>query len=81
MNVGANFMRVAMSCAQDASSMTLKLAPQQGQYKPWFQNVDVVFYGATRATSSQGAKYDEASHSVRLTVPYKSMGQEVRVTF
>ena len=66
----------------------LDIGAGAGSYKPWFTELQVVFYGVPKAPSSAmddgkavKGKFDGKSHTVTLTVPYTTAGQKVQLQF
>lgn len=82
-------MDVSMTCAADATTMSLTLDGARGSYKPWFSAMDVVFYGVTSAAvgawldgkALAAPKYDATRHSVTVTVPYARRAGKVSLQF
>jgi hypothetical protein len=78
-----------MSCSQNGDAVTLKLDAQQGSFKPWFTNLDVVVYGAPHAATSTAvtggakasAQFDSQQHTVKLTAPYVSTGETITINY
>ncbi|MEO8727642.1 MAG: glycoside hydrolase family 31 protein [Acidobacteriaceae bacterium] len=89
LQTGTNRIHLPMSCTQDASGASLTLAPQQGEFKPWFSSLDIVFYGAPstpRSASLDGhsaaqPEYDAAHHTASLTVHYKAAGEKISIIY
>jgi alpha-glucosidase len=83
------FLRESYSCQTSATSTTVKIAAHEGSYSPWWQQAEVVIYGATHAARSvevngaavEDARYDAASGTVRVTIPDVATGTEVRVAW
>jgi alpha-glucosidase len=84
-----NHLDLPMSCNTDVNSASLKLENQRGKFKPWFSNLDVVFYGAkapAKSASLNGQplpapKYDATHHTVTVTAPYNNQGETITVNY
>ncbi len=78
-------MHLSMTCTESS----LSLQPQHGTFKPWFSNIDVVFYGAKSAPRSAtldgkaigSPKYDPSHKTASITIPYNNKGQTVALVY
>jgi alpha-glucosidase len=81
-------LRISMTCTADSSSASLNIDQSRGQYKPWFSELRIVFYGAPSAPKSvlsgknalKGV-YDGEQHTVSVTVPYTGAAEKIQLDF
>jgi hypothetical protein len=81
-------LRISMTCTADSSSASLNIDQSRGQYKPWFSELRIVFYGAPSAPKSVLAGknalkgvYDGEQHTVSVTVPYTGAAEKIQLDF
>ncbi|MFZ0735899.1 MAG: glycoside hydrolase family 31 protein [Candidatus Acidiferrales bacterium] len=83
------FLRIAYTCQATANLLTVTSASWQGNYKPWWSNIQVEVFGAAHAPKEvrdgdrvvTDWQYDEEFHSVTLTVPDSAQGWTVRLAY
>lgn len=78
------YFRQSFTCASQAEGVTVKLAPPEGLYHPWFDAYAVTVYGlkganvdATyngRKLPEGSVKYDATTHAATVTVPAIASG-------
>jgi alpha-glucosidase len=82
------FLRQSFTCQSDNNSMTVKFAPRQGTYAPWWKNIEVVIYDwpSAKATANlSGADrplkstYDAKSQALHILIPDVPAQAELKV--
>lgn len=82
------FLRARWSCAAERGGLTLRLAPHEGAWQPWWSRLEVAVHGqgaAPRRVTFNGAAVDgviwnEPGGTVRFTIPDAPEGGVVRIT-
>jgi alpha-glucosidase len=77
------FMRMQFACESAPESLRLKFTTEQSQYKPWWSQVQFIFYGLTsrpHEVSMNGKslsewEYDSGRSSVTMVLPAQSAGE------
>jgi alpha-glucosidase len=83
------YLRTSFSCSVATNSVAVQMSAAQGNYKPWFQQLDFRIYDAKTAPRSvkvdenavQNFHYDAAQKMVSVTVPFATAGTKVEVSY
>ena len=87
-----SFLREAYSCNVTSNSVEVKIAPREGSYQPWWQEMDLKIYGASRApqnvtvngqklTSKSEMKYDTSARVVSVRLKDQPSGSTISVQY
>ena len=78
------FLRQQVTCREAADGLHVHLAPRQGSYAPWWQEIDLVVFGQSAAPVSvraggaaRPARFAPTDGSVRLALPDAPAGTEI----
>ena len=82
------YLRVDYTCEGYEDALRIKMSPQQGNYTPWFNEVQAVIYGVTRQPASisldgksvRRASFDGSSQTLTVQFPYTPGGGELRLS-
>ena len=77
-----DFLRETFTCARAAHGLTVTVAPRQGSFAPWWNQLSIELYGQSQAGSSAIApsgsviktSYDAEHHRVTVSVPDNGKG-------
>jgi alpha-glucosidase len=79
------FMREQFSCTVSGDTVTVKAAPREGDYTPWWHALHIEVYGgpSTRAAGADGtlATYNAERHAMLATIPDSGKGAEVTLNY
>ena len=83
------FLRVNYSCQGSAGSVTVRAKTDKGAFRPWWNSAQVTVFGAAREPQQvrvgnqaiQGARYDDATHSVTLTIPEANKDWTIQIDY
>ena len=81
------FLRQAFSCEVAEGEVRLKFSAREGSWAPWWKETEVVLYGWQSATANvtfggkpvSGSRYDQARGVLRIRIPERAGGGELRV--
>ena len=84
-----DFLREVFSCQSSADGLLMKIAPHEGRFKPWWDQIRVTVYGAKGPASSvtvvgrqiQDAHFDADSESVDFLMTDPANGSEARISY
>jgi alpha-glucosidase len=80
------FLRLHFSCDKTARGWAVKIGPREGQYKPWWNTIQITLFGweaADGLTSVQGKavavipRVNSERHSITVEVPDSEAGETV----
>jgi alpha-glucosidase len=79
------FMREQFSCTVSGDTVTVKAAPREGSYAPWWHALHIEVYGGP-STKAEGADatlatYNAERHAMLATVPDSGKGAEVTLKY
>jgi len=82
------FLRQEFTCEAGADAVTVRLAPRQGSFAPWWKEIEIAVYGWTGggAKAAYNGKpvaspvLDAAHGVVRVRIPEQPAGGELRVS-
>ncbi|HVZ16318.1 MAG TPA: TIM-barrel domain-containing protein, partial [Terriglobales bacterium] len=83
------YLRMRFTCEAGSDAVKLHIGPHQGSYKPWWNEMQVEFYGWNSASASiavngrvspKPAISDPARHLVIANVPDNGQGMDVEIT-
>jgi alpha-glucosidase len=83
-----DFLRMEFTCSQKSDGITVHIGPHQGNYVPWWKNVQVEVYGSTapaRKASVAGradkveSLFDAARHVTTFIFPDNGGGSDLQV--
>ncbi len=81
-----SYLRIEYGCEAALNSLTLHLGKHQGSYAPWWSEIEVAVYdwpSLARATVDgkpvEGGQYDAASRILRIRLPERAEGAELRL--
>jgi alpha-glucosidase len=79
------FMREEFSCTASGDTVTVKAAPREGDYTPWWHALHIEVYGgpSTKAQGGDGtlATYNAERHAMLATIPDSGKGAEVTLHY
>jgi alpha-glucosidase len=82
------FLRLAFSCEETPEGVSVKAAPADGSFTPWFSSIAWVVHGARAPKQvTVGGKpthsyhYDPTKNVVTVTAPYLKEGQVVAIAY
>lgn len=83
------YLRVSYTCTTAPGSVTIKIAPAEGPFAPWWTQVQLEIFGVDQepqqvsigGTSITGWKYDAANKKVLATFPNPARGAEIIVQY
>jgi alpha-glucosidase len=83
------FLRESYGCEATAQGVTVTIAKHEGSYAPWWQQVEVVIYGAPHAARSvevngavvEDARFDAADGTAHVMAPDVASGTEIHVAW
>jgi alpha-glucosidase len=79
------FMREEFSCTVSGDTVTVKAAPREGDYTPWWHALHIEVYGgpSTKAEGADGAlaTYNAERHAMLATIPDSGKGAEVTLHY
>ena len=84
-----DYLRVSYTCTVAQGSVTVKIAPAEGPFAPWWTQVQLEIFGVDQnpqqvsigGTEVQGWKYDAATKKVVATIPNPAKGAEIIVQY
>ena len=80
-----NFVREQFTCTASGDTVTIKAAPRDGSYAPWWQALRVEVYGgpSTKAEGSDGslAAYDAEHQAMVATIADSGKGAELTLKY
>jgi alpha-glucosidase len=79
------FLRVQFTCDVQSDSLRVNLSKSEGTYKPWWNTLKIVVYGATGAPKGilvngktiSDSQFDSARKTVTLTLPSSNSPMEI----
>ena len=83
------YVRVNFACKVDKDGVTVDIGPHQGNYTPWWKQIEVVVYGwnSSRATAMLKGdatplrtRIDPTANAVHVVLPEKATGNELVLT-
>jgi alpha-glucosidase len=83
------YLRQAFTCLSASNSVSVQFAARQGNYKPWWNQMEIVIYGwpnprgeARLSTAAPPLKttYDQSAHALHILVPDIAGPGELRIT-
>ncbi len=82
------YLREKFTCELTPTGITIKIAPREGSYPPWWTQFSVEIYGATKQATSVTngsttieASYDSEHHHLTTLVPDDDKGAELSVAY
>jgi alpha-glucosidase len=79
------FMREQFSCTVSGDTVTVKAAPREGSFTPWWTALHIEVYGgpSTKAEGADGAlaSYNAERHAMSATIPDSGKGAEVTLKY
>lgn len=83
-----DYLRVNYTCEGYEDALRLKISPQEGSYKPWFNQIQAVIYGVKQqpqkvelnGNSIAGSSYDQKQQKLTVTFANPSQGAELRIS-
>jgi len=86
------FLRVGFTCRQTAEGLSVTVAPREGSFAPWWNQLSVEVYGARRPAMSVSAtapgsaipvttSFDAEHHRITALVPDNPNGLEVKLAY
>jgi alpha-glucosidase len=84
-----NYLRVSYTCTATPGSLTVKIAPAEGPFTPWWTQVQLEIFGVDQSPQQvslagspvQGWKYDAAARKVLAIIPNPTKGAEILVQY
>jgi alpha-glucosidase len=80
-----DFLREQFSCTVSGDTVTVKAAPREGSFAPWWHALHIEVYGgpSTKAEGADGtlATYNAERHAMLATVPDDGKGAEVTLKY
>jgi len=84
-----DYLRIKLSCEQSVGAVKVKIAPPEGRFSPWWNQVEVTVYGINERPSQVIAggnpvsnwKFDTATHSVAATIANPTTGTEIGISY
>ena len=80
-----SYLREAFTCAVNGNTVTVKAAPRQGSFAPWWQALRVEVYGGPGLKATGGdatlATYDAERQAMVATIPDGGKGAELTLTY
>lgn len=84
-----DYLRVNFSCEQSVGAVKVKIAPPEGRFSPWWNQVEVQVYGINGRPSQVMAggnpvsdwKFDAATHSVAAIIANPTAGTEIGISY
>jgi alpha-glucosidase len=81
------FLRQAFTCEVADGEARVKFGAREGNYTPWWKEIEVVLYGWQSANPNvtvdgrtvAGSRYDAANHALRIRIPAQVQSGELRV--
>jgi alpha-glucosidase len=83
-----DFLRQSFTCQSDGNSVSLHFDQRDGNYTPWWKNVDVVIYGWSGAgaeaklasgTTALKTMYDKSAHALHIVIPDVSGKDDLQI--
>jgi alpha-glucosidase len=83
-----NFLRMEFTCSENPNGVTIHIGPHQGNYVPWWKNVQLEVYGSNssspKASIAGSAEklepsFDPVHHVTTLLIPDNGRGGDVQV--
>jgi alpha-glucosidase len=86
------FLRESFSCQKTAEGLSVSVAPQAGSFAPWWKQLSVEIYGATKPTTSASATeqgsalpvtagFDGEHHRITALLPDDGKGLELKLAY
>ena len=83
-----DYLRVDYSCEGYEDALKVKVSPQKGSYKPWFDRIQAVIYGVRQQPDKieldgkpiSASSYDRNAQTLTLTFPNAPQGAELRLS-
>jgi alpha-glucosidase len=84
-----DYLRMNFTCEQTTGSVKVKIAPAEGRFAPWWNQVELQVYGIGASPAQvlagnaalAGWKFDPATHSLSATIPNAPAGAEIAITY
>jgi alpha-glucosidase len=82
------FLRMEFTCSVNPNGITVHIGPHQGNYAPWWKDLQVEIYGRTASvrkasivgsTDKVESSFDSLHHAASFLVPDNGSGRELQV--
>ena len=83
-----DFLRMEFACTETQTGVTIHIGPHQGNYVPWWNNLQVEVYGSPASplrASIQGTKekvdpsFDSEHHTTKILIPDNGRGADLQI--
>ena len=87
------FLRVAFHCRQTSQGLAVTVDPRNGSFAPWWKQLSIEVYGATKTASAASARvgdagvrsfptsYDAEHHRIVALIPDDAKGLELQLAY
>jgi len=82
------YLRLKFTCELTPSGVTVKIAPREGSFTPWWTQLQIEIYGATKPATSTTingtpitASYDSEHHHLTAVIPDTTKEAELSATY